>query len=367
MMLPNQITSQNFSQNGKGGYKADEVKAFLQRVYQSYSRLYAENKTLADRLDEVLPKLEEYERSKTTIADALIWAKATAEKNIEEANGIAERTVADATEKAERLLEDTKAQADAYYADKTVTAEKNVEKARAEFESLKQQSELYSERYIAEINVKAQTIIEDANTKAGAIVAAAYADAKKAREKAEIIIAEANAELKRLEGEAAKIKSEILSLITYAQSAAEQIDVSAFGAVELPVSTVVEDVQPKTVEPDEVESFTFEGIQGVSVADVEQSPEEESPPTPQPSTGVQPGYVRFFGADIPDVNDIISGIFSAASDSAAQSSGEEEPGFRFERVASDFDRPFYEIPDESDDEDTDEEPEPFSFLRKDSE
>lgn len=364
MMLPNQITSQNFSQNGKGGYRAEEVNAFLQRVAQSYSRLYADNKALSDKLDVVMPKLDEYERSKSTIADALIWAKATAEKNIEEAKGIAEKTVADATVKAEKLLEDKMAQADAYYADKTVTADKNVEKAKAEFDNLKQQSELYADRYIAEINVKAQTIIEDANTKAGTIVAAAYADAKKAREKSEQIIAEANAELTKLKNEAAKVKSEILTLISYAQKAADGINSAVFDTVKVPASSVAEDVQPKTVDVDSVESFTFEGIQGVSVADVEE-PAEEVTSAPQPSSTAQPGYVRFFGADMPDVNDILTGIFSAVSDSSAQNNDGEEPSFKFEKVVSDFDRPYYEIADDADE--NDDEPAPFSFLRNDSE
>lgn len=366
MMLPNQITSQNFSQNGKGGYKADEVKAFLQRVYQSYSKLYSENKALTDRLDEVLPKLDEYEKSRSTIANAIILAKATAERNIEESQEIAERTVADATAKAEKLLDDKKTQADAYYTEKTRTADLKVDKARAELESLKQQSELYSERYIAEINVKAQTIIEDANTKAASIIDAAYADAKKVRENAARAISDANAELRRLQAEAVKIQTEILALITNAQSAADQIDISSFEAVEAPASTVTEDVAPMAIEPDEIESFTFEGIQSVTVEDVEQTSEEEAPEVSQPTSPIQPGYVRFFGADIPDVNDIISGIFSAASDSVAQNGGDEETDFRFEKVVSDFDRPFYEIPDEPDDED-DEEPEPFSFMRQDGE
>ena len=64
-------------------------------------------------------------------------------------------------------------------------------------------------------------------------------------------------------------------------------------------------------------------------APVEEAPVEESKP-------VQPEYVRFFGADIPDVNDILSGIFAAASN---KNTNEEENSFRFEKVVSDFDRP----------------------------
>ena len=348
MMLPNQITLQHFTQTGKGGYRSIEVDAFLQRVYQSYNKLYNDNKELSDKIDELLPQIEEYNRSKSTIADALIWAKSTAEKNIEEAKSIAENLVADATVKSEKLLEEKKAEADNYYAEKTLSANKNLEKAKAELESIKQQSEVFSERYIAEINVKTQTIIEDANSKAASIVADAYADAKQAREKADRIIANANAELELLKIEASKIKEEILSLISYAKTASEKIDTSAFESIKNEEVAESGAVTAKSINPDEIEKFSFDGIQYVEIeeeAPVEQVQEVEATPT-------QPEYVRFFGADIPDVNDILSGIFAAAKESSPKNN-EDDNSFRFEKVVSDFDRPA--------------ERKPFSFLEKDSE
>ena len=61
MMLPNQITLQHFTQTGKGGYRSIEVDAFLQRVYQSYNKLYNDNKALNDKLEELMPpKRERY-------------------------------------------------------------------------------------------------------------------------------------------------------------------------------------------------------------------------------------------------------------------------------------------------------------------
>lgn len=348
MMLPNQITLQHFTQTGKGGYRSIEVDAFLQRVYQSYNKLYNDNKALSDKLEELLPQIDEYNRSKSTIADALIWAKSTAEKNIEEAKSIAENLVADATAKADKLLEDKKIEADNYYAEKTMSANKNLEKAKAELETIKQQSEVFSDRYIAEINVKTQTIIEDANSKAASIVAEAYSEAKKAREKADRITANANAELELLKNEAAKIKEEILSLISYAQTASEKIDTSAFESIKNEEKVEREAVSAKSINYDEIEKFNFDGIQYVEVeeeASVQEESVEESPPA-------QPEYVRFFGADIPDVNDILSGIFAAAKESSSKNN-EEDNSFRFEKVVSDFDRPS--------------EPKPFAFLEKDSE
>lgn len=342
MMNPNQITAQSFSQNGKGGYKAIEVDAFLQRVYQNYNKLFLEKNALNEKLNEVLPMLNEYNQRKNSIADALIWAKATAEKNIDEAKTIADNLVAQANEKSEKLMESRKAEADAYYADKTVTADERVRRAKEEYEKIKQESEVYSDRYIAEINVKAQTIIEDANAKAETIVAEAYNDTKKAREKADRIIAGANAELERLKAEAAKIKNEISALIAYAQKAADEIDNTVFDVINNDINTVDADLTAKTIDIDEIEKFTFDGIkesyeeivdetETAEVAEVEAEKADEAP--------AQPEYLRFFGADMPDVNDLLSGIFNAVSDEKTRrDSNEDENSFVFSDIfASDDD------------------------------
>lgn len=348
MMLPNQITMHNFTQTAKGGYKAIEVDAYLQRVSQSYNKLYNDNKELNEKLEALLPQLEEYNQRKATIAEAMIWAKSTAEKNIEEAKGIAENLIADATVKADKLLEDTKTQADAYYADKTVAANQNVEKARNELESIKQQSQIYAERYVSEINVKTQTIIEDANTKAASIVASAYADAKNARERSDRIIADANAELQALKNEAVKIKEQILSLISYAQTASSQINEAAFDIIKNEEADDGEIFAAKSIDINEIEEFAIDDIKEI-IVDEEA---EEITAEDEENFASQPDYVRFFGADIPDVNELLSGIFSAANDNST-SDVQEENSFRFEKVVSDFDKP--------------EEREPFDFLKKDSE
>lgn len=333
MMLPNQITLQNFSQNGKGGYKAIEVDAFLQRVYQSYNKLYMDNKALSEKLDEVLPMINEYNQRKNSIADALIWAKATAEKNIDEAKAIADKTVAEAKETADKLIEGTKAEADAYYSDKTAAADERVEKAKAEFERLKQESEVYSDRYIAEINVKTHTIIEDANAKAASIVAEAYGDAKKAREKADRTIAAANAELEALKAEAAKIKNEISSLISYAQKAAEEVDNTVFDVISNDVTSDSEEIIAKSIELDDIEKFTFEGIKDI-YEEIEDEAEETSFVAEQEKPA-QPEYVRFFGADMPDVNDLLSGIFNAVSDEKSRrENSEDENSYVFSDIFS---------------------------------
>lgn len=330
MMLPNQITSQNFSQTGKGGYKSVEVDAFLQRVYQSYNKLYQDNKALCEKLDETIPLLDEYTKSKNSIADALIWAKATAEKNIEEAKVIADKLVAEATDKADRIYNEKVAEADSYYNGKVTQAKEDAAKAEAELESLKKQSEKYSEKYVEQINQKAQALVEEANLKAASIVADAYSDAKEAKEKTEKIIADANAELNSLKAEAAEIKKEIFALITHAQNAADKVRERIFEPV-----TVEENAEDVVPEADSIDFATLEKFSMDDFEEIAEPVEEEEVKTE--TNNSDPGYVRFFGAESPDVNDLLSGIFTAIRDEGAKKvkNDEDENSFRFADIFAD--------------------------------
>lgn len=354
MMLPNQIATQQFSSSGKGGFKADEVTAFLKKVYQSYNKLYMDNKALNDKVDELLPIAQEYNQTKNTIAEALILAKSTAEKDIQEATSNAQSIVFEATAKAEKLMNDTRAQADAYYKDKTLSANKQLEQAQTDLENLKKQSETYSEKYIAKINAEAQSIIDDANEKAALIVANAYGDAKSAREKSESVISQANAELARLKNEAARIRKQISGFISEVGQAVEKIDDTVFSPIES-VSEKEQEIKAERIEADSIEKFTFDAEQ-VKEEEIEpenvtaETHEPEKMQTEQESAPFNQEYVSFYGENIPNVNAFITDLFTKKSDDTTD--GEEENSFKFEKVVSDFDRP--------------EERKPFDFLKKDS-
>lgn len=327
MMSPNQINAQTFSQVGKGGYKAVEVDAFLQRVYQNYNKLFTDNKTLIEKLDETLPLLDEYNQRKNSIADALIWAKSTAEKNIEEAQMIADNLVADATVKAEKLLEEKKAEADAYYASKTTEAEKRAEKANAEYENLKNKSEVYAEKYIAEVEVKAKALIEQANIKSASIVADAYADVKKAKDKADFVLSEANKELNALKAEAAKIKNELLKLITNAQMAAEAVENRIFDPIEADETADDEQIAAPVLDENDIESFNLDAVEFEEIEEIEEIVEEEAP--------VQSDFVRLFGTETPGVNELLTGIFTAVNEQNARKTQDDDNSFRFSGIFAD--------------------------------
>ncbi len=230
MMLPNQINTQRFSTVGKGGYRASEVDAFLQKISQNYNKLFNENNVLKERLGSITPLIEEYNENKKAIANALIWAQTTSDKTINDAKSEAKKLLDAASAEGESLIASKAAEAEAAYAEKLEEARINLEKAAKEYELIKSESVALSEKYISEVNAKANEIIEDANAKASKIVADAYNDAKTAREKSDAILKDAQAELNAIKKEAAKLKKEIEDAVNTTVKAISAIEIGDFDA-----------------------------------------------------------------------------------------------------------------------------------------
>ena len=68
MLTPLQISTQRFAPNGKGGYRASDVDAFIQKVYKSYTKLYNDNGALSEKLEAAAPVIDEYNKTKAAIA-----------------------------------------------------------------------------------------------------------------------------------------------------------------------------------------------------------------------------------------------------------------------------------------------------------
>lgn len=255
MMLPNQINSQRFSTVGKGGYRASEVDAFIQRVFQNYNRLYNENNVLKERLSAITPLIDEYNENKKSIADALIWAKAASDKTVEQAQQEAKEIICTANAEGERIIAEKTAEAQAVYSQELNSTKAALEDAKTELEMTRSQAKSFSERYISEINSKAVAIVEDANANASKIVADAYKDAQTARDKADAIISKANEELAAIKTEASKLKAEIEKA---AKIAAESVE--GFTVYEIEPQTVLESekIEAAQIDVSEIDKFTFD-------------------------------------------------------------------------------------------------------------
>ncbi len=267
MMLPNQISSQRFSAAGKGGYRASEVDAFIQKVFQNYNKLFNDNNILKERLSSITPLIDEYNENKKAIANALIWAQTTSDKTINDAKNEAKLLLDEAADEGKQLLEVKKAEAEAVYSEKLEEARVNLDKATKEYELIRSESAALSEKYISEVNAKAAEIIEDANAKASKIVADAYNDAKSAREKADAILDSAKSELLAIKKESAKLKKELEDAMRFTSETLASL------TVEVEEFQISEDSEEKKIDALKLEKSDIEEF-SIDFADMIQDSED---------------------------------------------------------------------------------------------
>jgi len=250
MMTPLQISTQRFVPNGKGGYRASDVDAFVQKVYKNYAKLYNDNIALNEKLEAVSPTVDEYNKTKAAIANALISAQTVAETKLTQAQSEAEIIVDAANKNADAIIASKREEAEKYYIEKTKDADIKLRELEYAYSRLQKEADDYREAYLSKVNTQIDAMIAAANEKAASIVSQAYNDAKTAREKADEVIAIANRQLEDIKAETAKVKSELSALILVADSAVKSI-------------SDYELVQEK---PEESEKVAFEAI---NKADIE--------------------------------------------------------------------------------------------------
>lgn len=223
MMTPLQISTQRFVPNGKGGYRSSDVDAFVQKVYKNYSKLYNDNIELNEKLETVAPMVDEYNKTKAAIANALISAQTIAESKLADAEKEANILVEAANKNADAIVLAKKEEAEKYYIEKTKDADIRLRELEYAFSRLQKEADDYKADYLAKVNAQVDALIASANEKAASIVAQAYNDAKIAREKADEVVAVANKQLESIKAETAKVKSELSALILVADSAVKSI------------------------------------------------------------------------------------------------------------------------------------------------
>ena len=75
MLNPDAIQKKEFEQSVLGGYRRDEVDAFLDEIEVDYRKLYIENTELVEKLKVCLAKIEEYKRDESFLKTAIINAQ----------------------------------------------------------------------------------------------------------------------------------------------------------------------------------------------------------------------------------------------------------------------------------------------------
>ncbi len=104
MLTLNEIRNVNFRKSNFGGYRAEDVEAFIDEVQLSYDSLLKENAELLKRLEALTSKLEEYQREEDSIRNALMNAQKVGDASLRDAKHKAEIILKDATIKAEKIV-----------------------------------------------------------------------------------------------------------------------------------------------------------------------------------------------------------------------------------------------------------------------
>lgn len=213
----------NFTSAGKNRYFASEVDEYVKNSSEEYDRLLKNFRALEKKLKSIGPAIEEYNINKNTIFAAIVRAESYTESVVSQANESSAEIIKKASEEAENLFITKKAEAEAYYFNLTHEADERIVTLNNEIETLERKSEELTNKYLSDTREKAKEIIENAKTKAAEIVAAAYHDAKDAREQSEEIIAATTAELNKLKAEIAKYKTEIFNVVASIKPAVDSI------------------------------------------------------------------------------------------------------------------------------------------------
>ncbi len=100
MLSSNDVRDVRFSK-AMGGYKQEEVDAFLDSVEEDYRQYEAYVKSLQEKLSSITAEVEEYKTSQSSLQSVLISAQQLADSIVNEAKG-----------KAQKILDDAKAAAE---------------------------------------------------------------------------------------------------------------------------------------------------------------------------------------------------------------------------------------------------------------
>ena len=106
MLSPDKIRDIEFEQSVIGGYRRDEVDKFLDEVEENYRKLYNDNKTLAEKMEACLEKIENYRKDEEFLKTAIINAQKLNETTLREIEIREKEAETTSKEKAAKIIAD---------------------------------------------------------------------------------------------------------------------------------------------------------------------------------------------------------------------------------------------------------------------
>lgn len=131
MMTPLEIQNKEFKKRF-GGYNANDVNDFIDKVYSEFDRMYRENADLKEKINNYKDKLENYSTIEQTLQNTLVIAQTTAEEIIQNAR-----------KKAETIIREGEIQANGIVA----KANNSLVDIKMEFERNRKECQIFKTRY----------------------------------------------------------------------------------------------------------------------------------------------------------------------------------------------------------------------------
>ena len=104
MMTPDSIANKRFDK-AMGGYRQDEVDAFLEQIANEFRALQAEKDDLERKVEVLANKIEEYREDEDSLRSALFGAQKLGDSVIRESKSKAETILLDAKVEAAKIVE----------------------------------------------------------------------------------------------------------------------------------------------------------------------------------------------------------------------------------------------------------------------
>lgn len=148
MLTPLDIENKRFAKQMVNGYSVSEVDEFLDELTLDYEKLYKDNTSLNDKIDELNNSLVQYKTIESTLQNTLLMAQSTAEdvKNI--AKQQAEQIVLDAQINAKKQVE---------------ILETDIKEKKKELEELQRQFDIYKAK-MESLLISQLELLKDVNS-----------------------------------------------------------------------------------------------------------------------------------------------------------------------------------------------------------
>lgn len=106
-ITPLEIQKKEFRKSFRG-YKEEDVEDFLERISQSYEKIYKQNIDLKEEVRILKETIQKYEKVETTLKDSLVLAQRTAEDVKQNAQKEQEIIIREAHVKADEIVNEAK-------------------------------------------------------------------------------------------------------------------------------------------------------------------------------------------------------------------------------------------------------------------